>query len=40
MIQEPFGLALEAECQLPVDNSDGNLLDVYRPDFSVENKES
>ena len=37
MIQEPFSLAFESECQLPVYNSDGNLIYVYRPDFSVEN---
>ena len=37
MIQEPFSLAIESEYQLPVYNSDGNLLYVYRPDFSVEN---
>ncbi len=37
MLQEPFSLSIESECQLPVYNSDGNLIYVYRPDFLVEN---
>jgi GxxExxY protein len=37
MIQDPFGIAFESEHELPVYNSDGNLVYVYRPDFLVEN---
>ncbi len=37
MIQEPVSLAFESEYELPVYNSDGNLVYVYRPDFLVEN---
>jgi GxxExxY protein len=37
MLQEPFRLAFDSECQLPVYNPEGNLLYVYRPDFLVEN---